>query len=94
MIGKTLYKAKIVSGNIKMFSYTIVIEQRKYYYFSEKQDPQHACYKTDVGVVIFLTKKEAKYALVKNLRHSVKMGEQYLHKTELQLDEALKLQEI
>jgi hypothetical protein len=91
MIGKTLYKARVVEGEVKIFSFKIVVEQRKYYYFTKKQDPQHACYKTDVGVVIFLTKREALDYLIKNLIHSVDMGKHYLNRTKQQLKKAQRI---
>ena len=91
MVGKTLYKAKIRDGKIEMFSRKIVEEKRKYYYFTEKLDPQHACYKSDVGVVIFLTKREALDYLIKELEHLAECGETYLKKIKEHLKSAQRI---
>ena len=91
MIGKILYKARVKDNQIVIETKTIIGESRdkKKWKFSKTA----GCLKSDVGVVCFLTVKEAKYALIKELRHSVKMGKEYLHKARLILDEALKLPE-
>lgn len=85
MIGKTLYKAKIVDGKVKIFSNTIIEEKRKYYYFDQKTGCAKSCLKSDVGVVCFLTQEEAMDYLIKELEHFVEVGETYLSKTKNQL---------
>ena len=85
MIGKTLYKAKLRRGKIVVEDKTIVEEKRKYYYF----DGDKRCLKSDVGVVCFLTKQEALDFLIRKLRRSIKMGDEYITKERLLLAEAL-----
>jgi len=77
MIGKTLYKAKVIGNKVVMTETKIDEEKRKYYYYKGKM----CCLKSDVGVVIFLTQKEALNYRISELKHSVKMGEDYLKKT-------------
>jgi hypothetical protein len=89
MIGKTLYRAKTKKGKIVIISSTIVQETDKYYYFSKKKSVNNRELKVDVGVVCFLTKKEAMDFLVARLRRSIKMGELYVEKEKGQLKEAL-----
>jgi len=89
MIGKTLYKAKIVDGEITMSFYTIIGERGKQYKFTEGVRGVRGCFKSDVGVVFFLTKKEAMDYLIEEIKHSIKMGENYLKKTRSLLDDAL-----
>jgi len=84
MIGKTLYKAKVRDDKIIMESHTIVTEKRKYYYFGGKL----SCLKSDVGVVCFLTEKEAIDFLITRMRRSIKMGLEYITKERLHLAEA------
>jgi len=82
MLGKTLYKTKIEDDNILLLSYIIEEEERKKYIFiSEKKKTKKSCYKKDVGVTYFLTRKEAIDYLIKQLQESVTMGEVYLRKT-------------
>jgi len=86
MLGKTLHKAKIKDGKIVLESKTIQLVGRKLYYFDEQGIC--GCMKSDVGVVIFLTPKEAMDYLISNLVHSVECGESYLKKTREQLKKA------
>lgn len=86
MIGKTIYKAKVVDNKVKMLSWKIIEEKRNKYKFS---DGVRGCLKSDIGVVFFLTKQEAIDYLIKELKRSVKMGKQYLKKTQGQLEDAI-----
>jgi len=87
MVGKTVYKAKIKSGSIVIEPYTITGELPR-----SKKWCWHdgGCYKTDIGLVIFLTKKEAMTYLLEKLEHDRELGENYLKKTELLIEEAKK----
>lgn len=87
MIGTTLYKAKVKDGKIIIESNTIVTLGRKLYYFDE--NCICGCYKKDVGVVCFLTQKEAMNYLIEKIRHSIKMGDRYITQERLRLAEAL-----
>ena len=87
MIGKTLYKAKIRDGQIVMESNTIVLSGTKLYHFDKER--KRGCHKEFVGVVCFLTKKEAIDRLIKNLEHSIECGEKYLKKTREQLADSI-----
>ena len=86
MLDKTLYKAKIRDGKVSMESKTIQKIGRLLYYF-DKQG-LCGCLKKDVGVVIFLTPKEAIDYLLKELEHFVECGETYLAKTKEHLQNA------
>ncbi len=88
MIGKILYEVKVVDGSIKIFSYEIIEEKRKYYYFAQNPTRKHSCYKVDVGLVLFLTLREAMDYRIKQLEHLADMGEKYLKKTKQQLKDA------
>lgn len=92
MIGKTLYKSKIENDNIKIFSQKIVKERGGKYYFANKLYNTKSCYSTDVGVVCFLTIKEAVDYQIKELEHFVELGEQYHKKMKLQLSNAKQFQ--
>jgi hypothetical protein len=87
MVGKTLYKAKIRDKKLVMECRTIVRVGRKKYNFTEK-GPQ-GCLKTDVGVVCFLTPKEALAYLEKNIRESIENGKNYLTMLNNQLNDVL-----
>jgi len=95
MIGKTLYKAKIVEGKVKMFSWKIlklkksIIHGDKYLFDCNYRNSKW-CYVSDVGVVLFLSKKEAIDFLISELEHFVELGEDYLKKTREQLVDAKK----
>jgi hypothetical protein len=92
MIGKTLYRAKTKKGKIVIISNTIVEETNKYYYFDKKKSVNNRELKVDVGVVCFLTKKDAMEFLIKRFRRSIKMGDIYITQERLLLAEALNLQ--
>jgi len=91
MIGKTLYEVKVREGRIKIFSYEIIDVKRKYCYFAENPTRKHSCYKTDIGVVLFFTLKEAMDYRISELEHFVELGVSYLNKTKQQLKEALEI---
>ena len=89
MIGKTLYKAKVKDGKVITEERAIVEVGRKYYHFNKRRTA--GVRKDDVGVVVFLTKEEAVNYLIKQLKRSIKLGEQYLLKTKDQLNDAQEL---
>jgi hypothetical protein len=89
MIGKTLYRAITKNGKITIISNTIVQETDKYYYFSKKKSVNNRELKVDVGVVCFLTKKEAMEFLIKRLKRSINMGKIYIKQEESHLKDAL-----
>jgi len=86
MIGKTLYKAKVRDDKIIMESRTIEKVGRNLYHFNKKGTS--ACFKSDVGVVYFLTKIEAINFLIKKLERSIDMGEKYVKREKQQLIDA------
>ncbi len=89
MIGKTLYKAKIKDRKIVMQTRVILRDSTRMWKFSKKGAKQtRSCMKSDVGVVCFLTQKEALDYLIKELEHSVERGETYLVLTKQQLEMA------
>jgi hypothetical protein len=88
MIGKTLYWAHIKDGEVEIIPHTILKqvnsnEHGVYYRLKGKQYSR--CYTYEVGATMFLTKKEAVDSLIRQLEHSVDMGEKYLKKTKQQL---------
>ena len=92
MIGKTLYKAKVINDKIEIFSQKIVKEKGNKYLFDEKLFGVKGCLKDDVGVVCFLTIKEAVDYRIEHLKNLIKMGENYLKNTRLQLSNAKNFQ--
>jgi hypothetical protein len=84
MLGKTLYKTKVRHGKIIVEERTITKVGSKYYYFGGSQK----CYISDVGVTVFLTKKEVVEFLIARLRRSIQMGEKYVEREKQQLKEA------
>jgi hypothetical protein len=84
MIGKTLYRTKVRDGKIIVEERTITKVTKKFYYFGGSQK----CHIIDVGVVVFLTKKEAMEFLIARLKRSVKMGELYVKNEKEQLKKA------
>jgi hypothetical protein len=81
MIGKTLYKTKVRDGKITVEERTITKVTKKYYYFGGSQK----CCISDVGVVVFLTKKEAMEFLISRLKRSINMGKIYIKNEKQQL---------
>ena len=87
MIGTILYTARIVDDKVKLFPHKIIkVTKEDKYKLSGKKYKN--CYTYDVGVILFLTKKEAISYLIKELKHFVEMGETYLKRTEQQLKDA------
>ena len=93
MIGKTLYRAKTRDGKIVIIANTIFRETRKFYYFDERDRHDNRELKVDVGVVCFLTKKEALEFLIARFRRSIKMGHEHINRERLLLAEALNIPE-
>jgi len=91
MIGKTLYKARVKDNQIVIETKTVIGESRdkKRWKFSKTD----GCLKSDIGVVVFLTKKDAMEFLIKRFRRSIKMGELYVSNEKLLLAEALNFPE-
>jgi len=85
MIGKTVYKAKVRNNKIVVEKHTITKTGYKYCHFAGK----NCCYKSDIGVVIFFTEKEAIEFMIKKLRRSIEMGERYVAKERQLLADAL-----
>lgn len=86
MIGKTVYKAKLNDiGDIEVIPSIIVKEKRNGRY---QFNTNRSCYKSDIGVTFFLSRKEAIQHLINELKHFVVMGEKYLERTKDQLKEA------
>lgn len=89
MLGKRIYKAKIIEGKVEMLSFKIVRATRNIYTLDRRYRGYLTLRKDDVGVVVFLTAKGAMDYLIKELEHFVELGESYLKKTKEQLAEAL-----
>ena len=94
MIGKTIYSAKIKDGEPVIYSWEIKkISNSNEHGPCYKLDKTYRwgkyCYQSDVGVVLFLTKKEALARLVKNLEHSIDMGEKCVKREKLHLTKVL-----
>jgi len=95
MVGKTIYKVKIVLGKVKMFSWKIlklkksIIHGDKYILDCDYKGSKW-CYVENVGVILFLSEKEAIDYLISELEHFVELGEDYLEKTRKQLVDAKK----
>ncbi len=94
MLGKTIYKAVVVNNKVKIQSAKITYVGRTVCKFDKKIGiyNHNQCHKSDIGVVIFLTKKEALDYIIKELRHFIDMGIRYLENTRKNLESALKLQ--
>ncbi len=88
MIGKTLYKAKVKDGKVVMEAKTVVEITKKFYKFDGEYD---GVPKRDVGVICFLTEKEAIEFLVEKLKYSIAAGEEYIVKEKKHLREAREL---
>lgn len=84
MIGKTLYKTKVRDNKIVVEERTITKVTKKYYHFGGSRK----CCVSDVGVIVFLTKKEAMEFLISRLKRSINMGKQYIKKEKKQLKKA------
>ena len=98
MIGKNLYQAKIKDGEPVIFSWKIVketngTEHGPCYKLDRTFKWGKYCYVSDVGVVIFLTEAEALDRLLKNLEHSIDMGEKCVKREKLHLTKVLEFPE-
>jgi rubrerythrin len=94
MIGKTIYEAKIKDGKVDICSWKIIkatngTEHGPCYKLNKTYRWGKSCYQSDVGVVLFLTEKEALARLVKNLEHSIDMGEKCVKREKLHLTKVL-----
>ena len=78
MIGKKLYKAKIRDNKVVIEEKTVVAEspKKKKWLFDEEKN--FGCFKTDVGVVCFLDKREALSFLKGSLIDQISNGETYI----------------
>ena len=90
MIGTILYHAKITDGCVDLSTHTIVEDKKRSDKYDLESDygSESTCLKSDVGVVVFLTKQEAMDYLIDKLEKSVDMGEKYLKKEKSHLIKA------
>ena len=88
MVGKTIYKAKTIEGKVKILAFKIVKETKNKYTLDKKYKSVNTCFKTDIGIILFLTKREALDYLIKELSHFVECGETYLASTKQLLEQA------